>query len=285
MPRPIEEPRVRASSVRPTDPTGARSTSATGSDRLRALALALGERIDLPRLGGKRLGPGQALLDVGRSGHAVVFRYGCAVLFDASPEEQQAFARALQEFVHESFPLPDTESAEFAVGTGDSEPAEGELALADKSPDSLEIVADVLAKSVALAHYETEIASAFDRVEPLAIELERKGRVSRRHGELVRHVASALLTQQRMAGRIEVTEKPDVLWDRPDLERLFALLVDEYELKERALALERKLTLLSRTAEVFLNLLYDRRTLRVEWYIVILILVEILITVWTLAFM
>ena len=29
-----------------------------------------------------------------------------------------------------------------------------------------------------------------------------------------------------------MAEKPDVLWDRPDLERLYARLENEYELKE-----------------------------------------------------
>jgi len=49
-------------------------------------------------------------------------------------------------------------------------------------------------------------------------------------------------------------------------------------------ALESKLRLISRTAETALQVLQDRRALRVEWYIVILILVEILLTVYELFF-
>jgi len=48
------------------------------------------------------------------------------------------------------------------------------------------------------------------------------------------------------------------------------------------LALERKLDLISRTAETLLGLLQDKRTLRVEWYIVILIVVEIVLYVYEL---
>ena len=39
-----------------------------------------------------------------------------------------------------------------------------------------------------------------------------------------------------------------MLWDRPDLERLYARLEDEYELKERAGALKRKLDVIVETA-------------------------------------
>ena len=47
--------------------------------------------------------------------------------------------------------------------------------------------------------------------------------------------------------------------------------------RERDAALTRKLELLSRAAGMFHDLLQTRRSLRVEWYIVILIAVEIVI--------
>ena len=68
------------------------------------------------------------------------------------------------------------------------------------------------------------------------------------------------------------------MWDRPDLERLFARLRDEFEVLERFTALNRKLELISRSVETALGLIQSRRSLRVEWYIVILIVVEILLT-------
>jgi uncharacterized Rmd1/YagE family protein len=45
-------------------------------------------------------------------------------------------------------------------------------------------------------------------------------------------------------------------------------------------ALERKLDLISRTAETLLELMQHKRSLRVEWYIVILIVIEILLTLY-----
>ena len=50
----------------------------------------------------------------------------------------------------------------------------------------------------------------------------------------------------------------------------------------RQLALERKLEVIARTAETLIELIQARRTLRVEWYIVILIVVEILLTLYEL---
>ena len=65
---------------------------------------------------------------------------------------------------------------------------------------------------------------------------------------MLKLIGQALLAQHRVTGRVAVEEKPDVLWDRPDLERLYARLEDEYELKERGGALMPKLDVIVETA-------------------------------------
>ena len=91
-----------------------------------------------------------------------------------------------------------------------------------------------------------------------------------------------LLTQHRMVGRVEVEEKPDVLWDHPELERLYARLEDEYELVERSRAMERKLALISETAGTLIELVHNQRSLRLEWYIIGLIGLELLLSLYGL---
>jgi uncharacterized Rmd1/YagE family protein len=92
-----------------------------------------------------------------------------------------------------------------------------------------------------------------------------------------------MLVQNRVSGRVAVAEKPDVVWDRPDLERLYARLQDEYELKERADALSRKLSVISDTAEMLTDMIDTQRSLRLEVIIVLLILFEIVITTYEIA--
>jgi len=151
------------------------------------------------------------------------------------------------------------------------------------SPERLQIVANVLSKSLILSHYETRIADAFDQIEPLAARLQRSGRTGSQAKRLLQQIGGVLLTQHRMVGRVEMQEKPDVLWDHPELERLYARLEDEYELAERGLALERKLALINDTVGAVLDLIQDQRSLRLEWYIVGLIVIEILLTLGDMA--
>ena len=146
-------------------------------------------------------------------------------------------------------------------------------------------MADILGKSVVLARYETTVAQTCDRIEPFAAELAKERTGSRMSRELLSHLGSALLIEQQMVGRVQIDDTPELLWDRPDLERLFARLRDEFEIMERYTALNRKLELVSRTVETALGLLQARRSHRVEWYIVLLIVFEICLTLYQLIFL
>ena len=57
-----------------------------------------------------------------------------------------------------------------------------------------------------------------------------------------------------------------------------SLVEDEYELKERANLLTRKLTVISNTGQVLANIIDTDRSLRLEIMIVALILLEIIFT-------
>jgi uncharacterized Rmd1/YagE family protein len=128
-----------------------------------------------------------------------------------------------------------------------------------------------------LARDEREVAGVFEIVEPFARELAEKGRIDAGRRTILRHIGNAILVQHRLSGRVAVTEKPDVVWDRPDLDRLYGRLEDEYELKERADALSRKLAVIADTAEILTDTIDTRRSLRLEVIIVILIAVELVI--------
>jgi uncharacterized Rmd1/YagE family protein len=247
-----------------------------------ARAILVGQRIDLRALGStQRLGGGPLIITVRGGGAAVLFRYGVAVLFDVQPLEQDDFLRQLQPRIEGRASDLELENLHVRIEPDSKEVLAGNtVILNDTNAERLEIVADVLSKSVILARYESSIAQTFDRIEPFAAELSRQSTGSQMARELLAHLGSALSIEQQMVGRVQIDDTPEILWDRPDLERLFARLRDEFEIIERFTALNRKLELVSRTVETALGLIQARRSLRVEWYIVILIVFEICLTLY-----
>ncbi len=249
-----------------------------------ARALLLGERLDTVVLATERSDVVNTLplaLKVG-DGFAVLFRYGVAVLIGLSPAEEHETIRNLQKRSIGRFDKIEDETAAIEVSDthDDQVPPGGPIQIKDLSPPRLVVIADALAKNVALTRDEREVSRVFEVIEPLAADLAGRGRTPVGRKNLLRLIGRALLVRHRVTGRVEVEEKPDVLWDRWDLERLHARLADEYELKERASILARKLEVVSETARAFTDLIDASRSLRVEVLIVLLIVVEVLITIY-----
>lgn len=96
---------------------------------------------------------------------------------------------------------------------------------------------------------------------------------------VMQHIGGVLTTQHRVVGRAQIGEKPDLLWDHPELDRLYARLEAEFELGDRSRAIERKLEVIGDAANVLLNLVMDKRSYRLEIAVVALIAFEIIISI------
>ena len=260
-------------------------SATTGSITLRAVLL--GQRLETRGLERQEtIGLMPLTLRIGERGVAFLFRYGVVVLVGLSAAEEAALLESLRPRITEALTTPEIEQVPLIVrpeGEEQIDPS-GAIVLKDVSTDRLQIIANVMSKSVVLALHESQIAGAFDRLEPLAVGIKRKGRSGREARQLIQQIGDILLTQHRMVGRVAIEDKPDVLWDRPDLERLYARLADEYELSERSHAIDRKLTLVGETVRTLLELVQDQRSVRLEWYIIGLIFIEILLSTYELFF-
>ena len=139
-------------------------------------ALLLGQRLEtrgLERQGTIALAP--LTLRIGQTGVAFLFRYGVVVLAGLSPEEESDFVESLRPRVTEALATPEIDQVSAVLkadGEDQIEPS-GVITLRDASPERLQIVATVMSKSVVLALNESQIAAAFDRIEPLAAAIRQ----------------------------------------------------------------------------------------------------------------
>ncbi len=254
----------------------------TETDTVRSKALFIGESLNLKLLETTDcLDTDPWIISVGSQGCAVLFPYGAVVLFGLEALEEATFRKQLESLVRKPFETAETEEINLRLDTvGEGRVEYDGIWLPEFSLERVQIVADILTKSVVLSHYEKGTAQVFEQIGPFADQLQRTTKDNRRGKELLRQIGRVLSIQNNIVGRVEIIDKPELLWDAPELERLYLRLEDEYEIRERHLALERKLDLISRTAETALELMQHNVTLRVEWYIVILIVVEILLSLY-----
>ena len=246
---------------------------------LTAHALQIADRINTAGFEGPVLSSTPLAVRVGSGGTAVVFRYGVVVFIGMSVQDEADFLARLKPRLFGLITPHEEELAKIQVAREAEEtiPVGGPIEVKEFSLERLLIVADALAKSVVLGRGERELTNVFDTIEPFSRELATLGRTSKNRTDMLKLIGEALLVQHRVSGRVAVGEKPDVLWDRPDLERLYARLEDEYELNERVETLNRKLAVISETATTLADIIDTKRSLRLELIVVILIAFEIVI--------
>ena len=253
-------------------------------DAIAVRACIVGERIATKALEGfPVLATNPLIIQAGASGCAVLLRYGVVVTFDLSAEEEADLLASLRPYIREKLKSTSSEALAIAFRPQVKERLEGNLLwLQECSAERLQIVAEALGKSVVLEYYETEVSSLFECIKPFTTAIQGKNLRPPKEKELLSYIGGTLLIQQKMLGIVEVGEKPDPIWDYPALDRLYLRLENEYELRERLLALEQKLDLISKTVETSLAVMQCDSSHRVEWYIVILIVAEIVLSIYDL---
>ena len=246
-------------------------------------ALQLGESLDIKGLErSDSFSTNPLAFRTTNGGAAMLFKSGAVVFYNITPIEEEDLIRGLGERIIDPLETREIETTAIVIKPDGEELLSSSGNLQVKSDDQfrLLLIAEALAVSVALAHDERRVAKAFERIEPVATSLIRRQLPFGPKSALIEQIGEALLVQQRLAGRVDLDEKPDVLWDHPELERFWAKLVDEYDLMARARAIERKLVVIRETADTITDLISTRTSHRLEWYIIALIALEIMLGIY-----
>lgn len=255
------------------------------NNTIKVETVTIGASIDTRSLRKKDfIAPSPLTFEASDGGYWVVFRFGVVVFFNISQLMRTSIIEELSEAVvgpnaekevyHEIIAI-DPEGKEYVKS--------GNLYVQNFDIARLQVIATAYARNAALDLYEKNVAKRMDVIGSVAEQLKSDGAISfRSNRRLIKSFGEGLAHQSTMLGQIEAVEKPELLWERGDLEPLFHLLEDEYELKERYQALEQKYRLMTETAESIFHIGGLQRSLRVEWYIVILILIELGMNIWDL---
>lgn len=249
-------------------------TATCVSEKIRTKGLELGQRMSYL--------PSSFL--VGENQWVVVFRFGVVVTIGLNEKEKQEIFSELSSYLESPVDANISEEATITIG-GETDYVDSEkISVQNLSREHVLVMADILGKTVMLDRYEALMSEVFTEIEPLARQLMKGSKKRIKSKDLINRIGATLIIQQVMVGRVEVNEKPETLWEHPELEKFYLKLEDEFEIAERNSALQKKLELITITAETQLELINKSHSLRVEWYIVILIVFEILLNLYEMFF-
>lgn len=256
------------------------------TDRVSVTAAALDARVDLDAVASalpwsvRRRNPYSLALAVSDEDTAYVYGFGAVAV--ESPEgahgplleavEQATGRRVLRESVESTWVRFDPEAPPDTGRVG----WEG-VALVERTPARMAAVALLLAQSAALERYEHAADRIVEEAAAVAQDLVRRGRPPQRTRALVRRLGGILSDRLALARWFYLVDRPEETWEKREVAALYDALFRNLELKERHDAMLHKLNAAETGLETTVNLWNGVWSLRLEWAIVGLIVVEIVL--------
>ena len=252
--------------------------------RFSVLAVWLGEKIDLKRLQEKlkkypylsREHP--IILKLAQGQYALLTKFGVVVFWNVERKLKKEFIEEVSPFVgggNENFSFSDILRV-FVIGERD-EIKPGKVYLSKIDKEKVQIISLALAQSVALERYEKEIEERILELEKVINALKFARWQKLKEKTLLKEIGNILAVKQETISHLSLLDKPDTVWERPELERLYDKLHYELELGDRMDILNEKIKFLSDHHKILLDFVSAQRGHFLELIIVLLILVEILI--------
>jgi required for meiotic nuclear division protein 1 len=210
-----------------------------------------------------------------------VERFGAVVFWNCSESLVQTFLGDLQELPGAGPRIGSTHDS-LAVHVGADEETVGFSAvwLKELSLDKLKIISLALAQSVALDYFENSVSSAMARFQPAVRSMREEGKLRLVHKEVLMLVGFAMEIRSVVLENLTLFDDPPESWESESLAHLDSALFDQFDLEERINAINQKLAYLKDAGSTLMEVLTNRKSVRLEWIVIILIFVEIVFFVW-----
>ncbi len=206
------------------------------------------------------------------------FAFGTAVFWGCKEEEEKRILSAIKPFAKEQVSKVELDEFSFTYGSK-MQIKEDEIMLPKKDTLLKLAISYALVQSVKLTVFEMAIDKTIESSKRIPKSLAHKGRISLSRKQTSRKIGQLYLERNYINLHSEILDTPEYFWDHAELEPFYRKTIYYLDVPKRVDLLNRRLTLLHELFEILGNELNHRQSSRLEWTIIILILIEIVLAV------
>ena len=135
-----------------------------------------------------------------------------------------------------------------------------------------------LAQSIKLEAFEEEIKASIKKNSHLPQEISTKGSISLSRRAIFKRIGEIFITRSSINLNIEYLDVPEFFWRNPSLEPYYVMTKKFLDIRNRVMALNQKLDVLQELLDILNSQVQHRYSSLLESIIIILILVEIVVS-------
>lgn len=210
--------------------------------------------------------------------YAVLTKFGGVTFWNVPLKLRDEFLNEIKPFVKsKKTSYPYDEETMVYVGSESNKITFDKVFLPDLGVQQIKIISYVLSQSVALERYEDEIESSLSEVGSVVENLKSTGRALLNQRELLKQIGKVFSVKQTAVAHLSLFDKPEEIWESPELEDLYNRMNLEYELQDRFDVLDEKIKYLTDISQMLMNFLAEKQSAFLEIIIIILIVFEIVL--------
>lgn len=207
-----------------------------------------------------------------------VFRYGIVSFYGFDDVSMNEVLEGLKPFCESWNRSELTDEMEIEL-VPDEEPAKvtnNKIELQKSNVEGMRLALLHLSQSVALDHFEKLSDQIMKETREHTNYLEHHGRLDLGGKKLKRYIARVLNINNQISENLYIFDSPEVVWEDEALDRLDRNLKQIFDLKERYRTIKEQGYIIKENLSLFKDIMDHRESSRLEWIIILLILVEVL---------
>ncbi|MDO8496157.1 MAG: RMD1 family protein [bacterium] len=208
--------------------------------------------------------------------YAVLTKFGAVTFWDVPYRLRLEFLKEIQPFVKsKKGAYHYDEDTKVLVGGDTTKITFDKVFLPKLAVEEIKIISYVLSQSVALERYEDEIETSLSEIGTIVENLKSSGQAMLTEKQLLKQIGNALSVKQTAVAHLSLFDKPEEVWESPELENLYNRMNAEYELQDRFDVLDEKIKYLSDISQMLMNFLAEKRNAFLEKIIICLFIADL----------
>lgn len=214
--------------------------------------------------------------DKATKGDIFYFPYGCVVLWGLDEFEEKLVLERVKQF--EKDPMNRLERDDFTFIYGETmKIEEDEIFIQNKSATTKLAISHGLAQSVKLTIFEETVHKTIETTKVLPNELASAGKITLSRKEISKKMGELFIERNIINLNSEILDTPEFFWEFPELEPFYRKTAHYLDISKRVEAMNKRLTVIHELFEILSNELNHQHSSRLEWTIIILIIIEVII--------
>ncbi|MEZ4976148.1 MAG: RMD1 family protein [Flavobacteriaceae bacterium] len=204
-----------------------------------------------------------------------VFQHGIVSFFNTPDEEIEQLLQEIKPFSKEYVSEKQLEDVLVTIQPQVTKVEFQRVILPNLDQEMIRLVMFNASQSVALSRYSIISEQLLAETNVLTQYLEDKGKLDISGNKLKRFIAKTLNIKNRISENLYIFDSPEITWESEELNKLNQELKLCFDLKDRYRLIHDRIQIIKENLDLFRDIMDHNESKKLEWIIIILILVEV----------